>query len=71
VLCVTHLPQVAAFADRHYSVVRDADSASVAMVDAGRRLEELSRMLAGLPDSDRGREAAEELVALARSSRTP
>jgi DNA repair protein RecN (Recombination protein N) len=69
VLCVTHLPQVAAFADRHYSVARDDHSVSVAVVDSDRRLEELSRMLAGLPDSDRGREAAEELVALARSAR--
>lgn len=69
VLCVTHLPQVAAFADRHYVVTRAGNDASVGLVDADRRLEELSRMLAGLPDSDRGKEAAEELMALARSSR--
>ena len=70
VLCVTHLPQVAAFADRHYTVIRSDDGVEVMPVDAARRLEELSRMLAGLPDSDRGREAAEELVELARTSRS-
>ncbi len=70
VLCVTHLPQVAAFADLHYVVTRTDDGASVAVVDADKRIEELSRMLAGLPDSERGREAAEELVDLARAGRT-
>lgn len=62
VLCVTHLPQVAAFADRHYVVTRDETRAKVARVDGATRVEELSRMLAGLPESERGREAAEELL---------
>jgi DNA repair protein RecN (Recombination protein N) len=69
VLCVTHLPQVAAFADLHVVVRREGDSAGVAVVDGHDRLEELSRMLAGLPDSERGREAAEELITMARSTR--
>jgi DNA repair protein RecN (Recombination protein N) len=68
VLCVTHLPQVAAFADLHIVVRREGDTAGVAVVDGQERLEELSRMLAGLPDSERGREAAEELITIARSS---
>lgn len=71
VLCVTHLPQVAAFADRHYTISRDDSGVTIVAVDSDRRLEELSRMLAGLPDSDRGREAAEELVELARTARAP
>jgi DNA repair protein RecN (Recombination protein N) len=66
VLCVTHLPQVAAFADTHYVVRRVGNEAVVERVEGAERLEELSRMLAGLPDSERGRQAAEELVALAR-----
>jgi DNA repair protein RecN (Recombination protein N) len=69
VLCVTHLPQVAAFADKHYVVARDGASARVTALEGSDRLEELSRMLAGLPDSERGREAAEELVTLARAGR--
>ncbi len=65
ILCVTHLPQVAAFADVHYSVTRSDNAAVVERVDADARLEELARMLAGLPDSERGRQAAGELLELA------
>jgi len=65
VLCVTHLPQVAAHADRHLVVERDGTVASVREVTGEARLEELARMLAGLPDSARGRDHAAELLALA------
>lgn len=65
VLCVTHLPQVAAFADRHYSVVRTENTAEVRLVEGETRLEELARMLAGLPESERGRQAAGELLSMA------
>lgn len=64
VLCVTHLPQVAAFADSHYVITRNAKEASVAQVAGSGRLEELSRMIAGLPESDRGQQAAAELLEL-------
>ena len=67
VLCVTHLPQVAAHADTHYLIERTGNSAQVRMVDGEDRLTELSRMLAGLPESERGREAAAELLEGARS----
>ena len=65
VLVVTHLPQIAAFADRHYVVERDGNEATVRLVTGEARLGELTRMLAGLPDSGHGREAAAELLALA------
>ncbi len=65
VLCVTHLPQVAAFAETHYVIEREGATATVRLVDESERTAELSRMLAGLPDSERGREAAAELLALA------
>jgi DNA repair protein RecN (Recombination protein N) len=65
VFCVTHLPQVAAFADRHFVVRRNGTTATVAMVEGEGRVEELSRMLAGLPKSERGREHAAELLVLA------
>lgn len=65
VLCVTHLPQVAAFADRHYLARRVGDEAEVVAVEGEERREELARMLAGLPDSDSGRLAAGELLELA------
>jgi DNA repair protein RecN (Recombination protein N) len=65
VFCVTHLPQVAAFADTHFVVRRDGNVASVDYLEGDQRLEELSRMLAGLPDSERGRAHAEELLKIA------
>jgi DNA repair protein RecN (Recombination protein N) len=68
VLCVTHLPQVAAHATTHYVVDREGSRAEVRRVDGDARLTELSRMLAGLPDSERGREAAAELLEGAHSA---
>jgi DNA repair protein RecN (Recombination protein N) len=65
VLCVTHLPQVAAFADHHYVIARTGTRVAVSAVEQDQRLEELSRMLAGLPDSEQGRNHAEELIAMA------
>ncbi|MDQ3878965.1 MAG: DNA repair protein RecN, partial [Actinomycetota bacterium] len=70
VIVVTHLPQVAAFAHAHYRVVKSARGATVDRVDGSDRVEELSRMLAGLPESDRAREHAEELLVMA-SEMTP
>ncbi|MFQ5554812.1 MAG: DNA repair protein RecN [Acidimicrobiia bacterium] len=65
VLCITHLPQVAAHASTHYAVRRDGPTALVVRVDGEERVEELARMLAGLPDSEKGREHAAELLAQA------
>jgi DNA repair protein RecN (Recombination protein N) len=69
VLAVTHLPQVAAFADRHLVVAKDTSGAittsGVRIVEETERSRELARMLAGLPDSDLGIAHAEELLAVA------
>ncbi|MEV6851427.1 DNA repair protein RecN [Actinoplanes sp. NPDC051411] len=69
VLVVTHLPQVAAFADRHLVVAKDTSGAittsGVSIVEETQRARELARMLAGLPDSDLGIAHAEELLAVA------
>ena len=62
VFCVTPLPQVA---DQHLAVHRDGTTATVKMVEGDDRVHELSRMLAGLPESERGREHAAELLVLA------
>jgi DNA repair protein RecN (Recombination protein N) len=74
VLVVTHLPQVAAFADRHVVVVKSSDgtvttSGLTALDDAG-RVRELSRMLAGLEDSQTALAHAQELLATAQQSRS-
>ena len=66
VLLVTHLPQVAAFADYHYRVLKEsADERATALVEpieGAERVDELSRMLAGMPESTRAREHAKELL---------
>ena len=73
VIVVTHLPQVAAFADRHLVIARsdgqEVHSSSVSAVAEGERVAELSRMLAGLADSLAGTQLAEELLALAQAER--
>jgi DNA repair protein RecN (Recombination protein N) len=73
VIVVTHLPQVAAFADTHL-VLEKADDGSVTRsgvtrLDRAGRVKELSRMLAGLEDSEFGRAHAEELLAAAAAER--
>lgn len=62
VFCVSHLPQVAAHADTHFVVERSGSDALVQRVDGDARLAELSRMLGGLPDSERGQLHAAELL---------
>ena len=69
VIVVTHLPQVAAFADRHLVVVKSDDglvtSSGVAALDDAGRVDELSRMLAGLDGSTLAQGHAGELLAAA------
>lgn len=68
-LVVTHLPQVAAFADHQYRVTKnvtdDRTASAVERVQGEERVAELSRMLAGMPDSSRAREHAQELLEVA------
>lgn len=70
-LCVSHLPQVAAFADAHIVVEREGARAGVRLVEEDDRLRELSRMLSGLADSERGHHHARELRSLAMARRAP
>lgn len=68
VIVVTHLPQVAAWADRHFVVAKDSDGQIVAsgvteLTDQG-RVGEIARMLAGLDESLSAQEHASELLAL-------
>ncbi|KHL11065.1 DNA repair protein RecN (Recombination protein N) [Mumia flava] len=73
VVVVTHLPQVAAFADRHYHVHKTDDgtvtTSDVAHLGDPERVAELSRMLAGLEGSATAEAHARELVALAADDR--
>ena len=72
VLCVTHLPQVAAFADAHFRVVKnggdDAVRADVKALSGPARIEELARMLAGSAITAKTRAHARELFERHRRS---
>jgi DNA repair protein RecN (Recombination protein N) len=73
VVCVTHLPQVAAYADRHVLVEKSDDgtvtSSGLTVLDDEARERELSRMLAGLADSETALAHARELLEVAQEAR--
>ena len=73
VIVVTHLPQVAAYADTHLHVAKNAGdeavTSGVLTLSDDQRVEELARMLAGLDDTDTGRAHAAELLDRARADR--
>ncbi len=75
VIVVTHLAQVAAFADRHYVVVKADDgqvtTSGVVQVADEDRAVELARMMAGLDTTESALAHAGELVELAAASRAP
>ena len=72
VIVVTHLAQVAAFANNHLSVVKSSDgsvtASSVRALDGEEREAEMARLLSGLADSPAALEHARELLTLGRSS---
>ena len=67
VLCITHLPQIAAFADTHFliekRVERGRTQTSVLRLDDAGRVEEIGRMLGGAGISDGLRASAREMLA--------
>jgi DNA repair protein RecN (Recombination protein N) len=73
VLVVTHLPQIAAHADRHFSVEKHSaegtTSTHVRLLDDAGRVGELSRMLAGMEGSGLAQAHAEELLAAATDAK--
>ena len=68
VIVVTHLAQVAAFANNHLTVVKDREggitASSVHRLDGEERVAEMARLLSGLADSESGLDHARELLAL-------
>jgi len=69
VIVVTHLAQVAAFANNHLTVVKGSDgsvtASSVRQLTGDERIAEMARLLSGLPDSASGLAHARELVEMA------
>jgi DNA repair protein RecN (Recombination protein N) len=72
VLCITHLPQVAVFADQHLHVAKGVDNGrtatSVTVLERENRIEEISRMLGGAVITDTTRSHAGEMLATAQGA---
>jgi DNA repair protein RecN (Recombination protein N) len=72
VIVVTHLPQVAAWADTHFRVEKRSDGSivesGVEKLSDAQRVEEIARMLAGLEESTSALEHAAELLAMRGSA---
>jgi DNA repair protein RecN (Recombination protein N) len=66
VLCITHLPQVAAYATAHFRIAQKVTGGrtvtSVARLEGAERVEELARMIGGVNVSDNIRQSAKELL---------
>ncbi len=69
VLCVTHMAQVAAFADHHLVVAKADGATRITALDKAARIEELAAMLAGTV-SEAARASARELLTHARQTKT-
>lgn len=71
VIVVTHLAQVAAFANQHLRVLKNSTdeftATDVVALNTDDRVNELTRMLSGMPESDSGRTHAAELLEKARA----
>jgi len=71
VLCITHLPQISAYADAHYrvrkEVVGERTKSDIRLLSDSERLEEIARMLGGVTVTDQARAAAEALLRSAAS----
>ncbi len=69
VLCVTHLPQVAAAADQQWQVSKVAENgvtlSRITVLDGEQRVEEIARMLGGIKITDTTRKHAAEMLGAA------
>ena len=70
VLCITHLPQIAAFADQHFLIakgeVRGRTTTEIRRMDEGERVREIARMLSGAQVTETSLRHAENLLAAGR-----
>ncbi len=73
VICITHLAQIAVYADRHYRVSKAVEGertkSRIDVLGKKERLEEVARMVGGLTISESHRKAAKEMLEVARAAR--
>ena len=71
ILCITHLPQIACFGDRHYRAVKmvsgERTVTSIDILSEEDRLDEITRMLGGSELTEKTRQHAQEMIALSRN----
>jgi DNA repair protein RecN (Recombination protein N) len=71
VICITHLPQVAAFADTHYTIAKQVEAgrtrSTVEPLDDDRRVDEIAAMLDGVPITDASRSTARTMLDRSRA----
>ena len=74
VLCITHLPQIAAMADHHFLIEKgikgDKVTTSIQMLDSHDTVRELARLLGGAAITDTVLKSAEEMKELAEKTKT-
>jgi DNA repair protein RecN (Recombination protein N) len=70
VLCITHLPQIAAFGDQHFliekTVKQGRTQTEIRLMEAPQRVEEIARMLSGAKLTDTSLKHAEHLIEMSR-----
>ena len=75
VLCITHLPQIAAMADSHFEIRKMVENektvTKIHRLDSDKQVEELARLLGGAEITDTVRENAKEMKRLAKERKTP
>lgn len=73
IICITHLPQIAAMADAHYLIEKSVENSStvskICILNEEESINELSRMLGGVEITDKVRESAREMRELAREKK--
>ncbi|EUJ30037.1 Recombination protein N [Listeria grayi] len=74
VLCISHLPQVAAMADHHYYITKhtenDRTSTKVEILEENEKIDEISRMIAGIEVTELTRNHAREMISQAGKVKT-
>ena len=72
IICITHLPQIAAYADTHYSIEKTTDKnrtfTSIKKLDEVKKRDEISRLIAGSNITEKTIEHAKEIIKLSKGS---
>ncbi len=72
IICITHLPQIAAFGDHHYRIekapVNGATLTTVSPLDDREKINEIARLLGGINITETTLKSAEELIKMSKTA---